>query len=146
MGRLPRLPLAMFDRNRGRRALSRDQLAYCDLAAGRQQRLYYVVREHHALIVSRALSDALRQVSNFVGDNWARVPYSIRQGVKAGTEAKVLMVIFLFTRATLWAPLQRKSRRSSDGRQSVRDQGYVRDALDGTLPPIKWTPYVEILL
>ena len=40
MGRLPRLPLTMFDRSgvAGYQSLARDRLAYCDLASERQQR------------------------------------------------------------------------------------------------------------
>ena len=51
MGRLPRLPLTIFDRSYGgmHQNLDRDQLAYCDLARERQQRAYKLVREQHAL-------------------------------------------------------------------------------------------------
>ena len=67
IGRLPRLPLTVFDRSYGcaHQNLDRDQLAYCDLARERQQRTYELVREQHALTVARvngrnsALSDAL---------------------------------------------------------------------------------------
>ena len=67
MGRLPRLPLTVFDRSYGgmHQNPDRDQLAYCDLARERQQRAYELVREQHALPVARvngrnsALSDAL---------------------------------------------------------------------------------------
>ena len=78
MGRLPRLPLTLFDRSgvTGHQSLARDHLAYCDLASERQQRANDIVREMHTLTDSRverrnsALSDALRQVSNFVVGNW----------------------------------------------------------------------------
>ena len=55
MGRLPRLPLTVFERTGvpGRQSLARDHLAYCDLAADRQQRGNDIVRKHHALTVSR---------------------------------------------------------------------------------------------
>ena len=73
MGRLPRLPLTIFERAgaAGHQSLVREHLAYCDLATDRQQRAYDIFREHHALTVSRvnrrnsALSDALRPVPIF---------------------------------------------------------------------------------
>ena len=48
-GRLPRPPLAVFDRSYGdaHQNLDRDQLTYCDLARERQQRAYQLVREQH---------------------------------------------------------------------------------------------------
>ena len=75
MGRLPHLPLTIFERTGvfGHQSLARDHLAYCDLATDRQQRAYDIVREHHALTVSRverrngALSDALYAVPKFAG-------------------------------------------------------------------------------
>ena len=65
MGRLPLLPLTVFDRSYGgmHQNLDCDQLAYYDLARERQQRAYELVREQHALTVARvngrnsALSD-----------------------------------------------------------------------------------------
>ena len=70
MGRLPHLPLTLFERTRvpGHQSLARDYLALCDLATDRQQRAYDSVREHHPHTVSRverrnsALSDAFRLV------------------------------------------------------------------------------------
>ena len=70
MLRLPRLPLTIFDHHyaRGHQSLARDHLEYCDLAADRQRRAYALVRQQHALTVSRvelrnsALSDALKQL------------------------------------------------------------------------------------
>ena len=55
MGRLPRLPLMIFERTGvfGNQSLARDHLAYCDLATDRQQLAYDIVREHHALTDSR---------------------------------------------------------------------------------------------
>ena len=101
MGRLPRLPLTVFERKglAGHQSLARDHLAYCDLATDRQQRAYDIVRKHHALTVSRvnrrnsALADALRPTPKFVVGGWAWVYNStstIRQGVKANTDAKVI--------------------------------------------------------
>ena len=101
MGRLPRLPLTVFDRIGvvGHQSLARDHLAYCDLATDRQKRANDVVRAHHALTVSRvdrrnsALTDALRPAPNFATGGWACVhnfASTIRQGVKANTDAKVL--------------------------------------------------------
>ena len=51
MGRLPRLPLTIFQRTGvfGYQSLARDHLAYCDLATDRQQRAYDIVREHEFL-------------------------------------------------------------------------------------------------
>ena len=47
IGRLPRLPLAVFGRSYdgARQSLDRDYLVYCDLARERQQRAYEPVRE-----------------------------------------------------------------------------------------------------
>ena len=101
MGRLPRLPLTIFDRTGvvGHQSLARDYLAYCDLAIDRQKRANDIVRAHHALAVSRvnrrnsALADALRPAPNFATGDWAWVCNSastIRQCVKANTDAKVL--------------------------------------------------------
>ena len=105
MGRLPRLPLTIFDRSgvAGHQSLARDHLAYCDLASECQQRANDIVREMHVLTISRverrnkALSDALRQVPNFVVNNWIwlyNTTSTIRQGAKAGTDAKVLKTKF----------------------------------------------------
>ena len=79
MGRLPRLPLTIFECTgvAGNQSLARDHLAYCDLATDRQQRAYGIVREQHALTVSRAergnsaLFDALRSVPKFAIGGWA---------------------------------------------------------------------------
>ena len=79
MGRLPRLPPAIFERAgvAGHRRLARDHLAYCDLATDRQQRAYDIVGEHHDPTVARvdrrnsALSDALRSVPKVVVGGWA---------------------------------------------------------------------------
>ena len=98
MGRLPCLPLTVFDRSgvACHQSLARDHLAYCDLA--RQQHANDIVREMHSLTVSRvkrrksALSNALRQVPNFVVGNWVwlcNTASTICQGTKAGTDAKV---------------------------------------------------------
>ena len=101
MGRLSRPPLTIFERNgvAGHQSFARDHLVYYDLATDRQQRAYDIVREHHALTVSRverrnsALSDAPRAAPKFAVGSWVRV-YStlvtIRQGAKTGTDAKVL--------------------------------------------------------
>ena len=101
MGRLPRLPVTGFDRADvvGHQSLVRDHLAYCHLATDRQKRAKHIVRAHHAFTVSRdnrrnsALTDALRPVPNFVtgGRAWVYNSAStIRQSVKANTDAKVL--------------------------------------------------------
>ena len=101
LGRLPRLPLTVFDRTGvvGHQSVARDHLVYCDLAIDRQQRANDIIRAYHALTVSRvncrnsALADALRPTPNFATSGWAWVynsAFTIRQGVKANTDAKVL--------------------------------------------------------
>ena len=100
MGRLPP-PLTVFERTRvaGHQSLARDHLAYCDQATDRQQRANDIVRKHHALNVSRVnrrnsvLVDALLPTPKFAVGGWAWVYNSastIRQGVKANADAKVL--------------------------------------------------------
>ena len=83
----------------GHQSLARDHLAYCDLATDRQQRAYDIVREHHALTVSRverrnsALSDELHPVPKFAVGGWVWVSNTaatIRQGANTDTDAKVL--------------------------------------------------------
>ena len=101
MGILPRLPLMVFGRTGvvGHQSLARDHLAYCELATHRQKRANDIVRAHHALTVSRvnrrnsALADPLRPAPNFSTGGWAWVNIcssTIRQGMKANTDAKVL--------------------------------------------------------
>ena len=101
MGRLPRLPLAIFDRSYGgtHQNLDRDQLAYCDLARERQQRAYELVREQHALTVARvngrnsALSDALLRRPQYAAGGWVWVyntAATIRQGLRKGADNKIL--------------------------------------------------------
>ena len=101
MDRLPRLPLTVFDRTGvvGHDILPRDHLAYFDLATNRQKHANDIVRAHHALTVSRlnrrksALAGALRPAPNVTVGGWAWVyncAITIRHGVKANTDAKVL--------------------------------------------------------
>ena len=101
MGRLPRLPLTVFDRTGvvGHQILALDHLAYCYLATDRRKRANDIVRAHHALTVSRvnrrnsALADSLRPARNFTVGGLAWVHNSVSticQGVKANTDAKVL--------------------------------------------------------
>ena len=101
IGRLPRLPLTVFDRSYGgtHQNLDRDQLAYCDLARERQQRAYELVREQHALTVARvnrrnsALSDALLRRPQYAAGGWVWIYNSaatIRQGLRKGADTKVL--------------------------------------------------------
>ena len=81
MGRLPRLPLTVFDRSGvvGHQSLARGHLAYCDLPTDRQKRANDIVRAHHALTIPRvnrgnsALTDALRPAPNFTVGGWAWV-------------------------------------------------------------------------
>ena len=101
MGRILRLPLTVFDRTGvvGHQSLTRDYLAYCDLATDRQKHASDIVRAHHALTVSRinrlnsALADELRPATNFATGGWASVYNSastVRQGVEANADAMVL--------------------------------------------------------
>eukprot|EP00904_Undaria_pinnatifida_P010283 jgi/Undpi1/6385/HiC_scaffold_20.g08866.m1 len=55
IGRLPRLPLSVFEPEKigGHQSLDRDHLVYINLAIDRQQRAYSLVRELHRLTVSR---------------------------------------------------------------------------------------------
>ena len=101
IGRLPRLPLAAFDRSHGgaHQSFDRDHLTYCDLARERQQRAYKLVREQHALTVARingrnfTLSDALLDRPKYVAGGWVWVfntAATTRQGLPKGADNKVL--------------------------------------------------------
>ena len=100
MGRLPRLPLSVFDPPNigGHQSLDRDHLAYCNLATDRQQRAYRIVREHHAVTTSRLarrntpIMDALRLSPPYTVGGWAWVYNSAatRQGAKKDTDSAVL--------------------------------------------------------
>ena len=101
MNGLPRLPLTVFERPYalGHQRIARDQLACVDLAADRQRRSYAQVREQHALDIARverrnsALSDGLKQLPTYAIGGWVWVyntAATVRQGAKAGTDAKVL--------------------------------------------------------
>ena len=89
----------------GHQSLASDHLAYGDMVADRQQRANDIVRKHHALTVFRvnrrnsARADALRPAPKFAVGGWAWVYNSastIRQGVKANTDAKVLKAKLAF--------------------------------------------------
>ena len=101
IGRLPRLPLTVFDRSYGggHQSLDRDHLACCDLARERQQHAYELVREQHALTVARVngrnstLSDALLRRPKYMAGGWVWVyntAATIRQGLHKGVDNKVL--------------------------------------------------------
>ena len=101
MNRLPRSPLTIFEHRyaRGHQSLARDHLEHCELAADRQRRAYALVREQHALTVSRAerrnsaLSDSLKELPIYAVGGWVWIyntAATIRQGAKSGTAAKVL--------------------------------------------------------
>ena len=101
LGRLPRLPLTVFDLPNigGHQSLDRDHLAYIDLATARQRRAYLAVREQHKITIWRLdrrnapILAALRRSPPFVTGGWAWVYNSastIRQGAKKGTDAVVL--------------------------------------------------------
>ena len=55
LGRLPRLPLSVFEPPNigGHQSLERDHLAYINLATDRQQRAYLIVRELYAIAAAR---------------------------------------------------------------------------------------------
>lgn len=55
MGRLPQLLITVFERPnvRGDHSMNRDQLAYRNLARGRQQRAYDFLHHQHALTVTQ---------------------------------------------------------------------------------------------
>lgn len=101
MGRLPRLPLTNFECAgvSGHQTSSSNHLAYCNPETDHQQRSYGIVHEHHTPPVSRvdrlnfALSDALHHAPKFrrwrLGAGYITAA-TIRQGVKADADAKVL--------------------------------------------------------
>ena len=78
IGRLPRLPLTVFDRSYGgiHQSLDRDHLTYCDLARERQQHAYELVRAQHALTLARVnrrnstFLDALLRRPKYVAGDW----------------------------------------------------------------------------
>ena len=101
MGRLPRLPLTIFESRNlgGHQSLDRDIVNYCDLAADRQRRSYDIVREQHAITASRierrnsTLTHALHNLPVYVAGGWVWVyntAATIRQGAKKETDAGVL--------------------------------------------------------
>ena len=101
MGRFPRLPLSVFDPPNigGHQILDHDILAYCNLATEQQQRAYRLVREHHAVTVSRLahrfnlIMDALRLSPPHAVGGWAWVyntAATARQGAKKDTDTAVL--------------------------------------------------------
>ena len=105
IGRLPRLPLSLFDHPAvgGHQSLDRDQLAYCNLAVDRQRHAYDLVREYHSLAVSRVerrnskFVKALNNLPVFEVGNWAWIYNSaatIRQGAKKNTDDLVLKAKF----------------------------------------------------
>ena len=67
MGRLPRLPLTIFERTgvADHQTLVRDDLTYCGLATDRQQSAYDIICEHRALSFSRGTPqlDPLRRAA-----------------------------------------------------------------------------------
>ena len=105
MGRLPRLPLTVFDSRNfgGHESLDRDITAYCDLAADRQRRSFDIVSEQHTITVSRlerrnsTLTDALHKTPAcaagaggwFWVDNTAA---TIRQGATKDAGGDVLKI------------------------------------------------------
>ncbi|CAB1121588.1 unnamed protein product [Ectocarpus sp. CCAP 1310/34] len=105
IGRIPRLPLSVFDRPTvgGHQSLARDQLEYCNLAVDRQRRAYELVREYNALKISRverrnsSLLDAIHKLPQFPVGGWAWVyntAATIRQGVRKDTDQQVLKAKF----------------------------------------------------
>ncbi|CAB1107752.1 unnamed protein product [Ectocarpus sp. CCAP 1310/34] len=105
IGRIPRLPLSVFDRPTvgGHQSLARDQLEYCNLAVDRQRRAYELVREYNALKISRverrnsSLQNAIHKLPQFTVGGWAWVyntAATIRQGVQKDTDQQVLKAKF----------------------------------------------------
>ncbi len=101
IGRLPRLPLSVFEPDNigGHQSLDRDHLAYINLATDRQQRAYSLVRELYSITTSRLqrrnapIMAALLASPPFTVGGWAWVYNSastIRQGVRKDTDATVL--------------------------------------------------------
>ncbi|CAB1116210.1 unnamed protein product [Ectocarpus sp. CCAP 1310/34] len=101
IGRIPRLPLSVFDHPTvgGHQSLARDQLEYCNLAVDRQRRAYELVREYNALKISRverrnsSLLDAIHKLPQFTVGGWAWVyntAAAIRQGVQKDMHQQVL--------------------------------------------------------
>ena len=101
VGRLPRLPLTVFEsRNFGEhQSLDRDTTAWCDLAANRQRRSYDIVREQHVITVSRlercnsTLTNALHKTPAYAAGGWVWVyntATAIRQGATKDAGGGVL--------------------------------------------------------
>ena len=101
MGRLPRLPLTVFERTGvvGHQSLARDHLAYCDLPIDRQQRASDIVRKHHVLTASRfnrrtppSPTRCVRHLNLawVVGHGYKNPASTVRQGVKANMDAEVV--------------------------------------------------------
>ena len=101
IGRLPRLPLSVFEPDNvgGHQSLERDHLTYINLATERQQRAYSLVRELYHITTSRLqrrnapIMAALSASPPFTVGGWAWVYNSastIRQGAKKDTDATVL--------------------------------------------------------
>ena len=97
----PRAPLTMFEHQyaRGHQSLAGNYLQYCDLAADHQRRANVLIREQHAVTVSRverrksALSGALKQLLSYTLGGWVSIyntAATIRRGAESGTYAKVL--------------------------------------------------------
>ena len=85
--------------------MSRDYLAYCDLATDRQQRAYDIVREYDALTCSRAgrrnatLSDTLRAVTKLAVGDWCSTRLPPPPKAKTtDADAKVLKAKLLLNR------------------------------------------------
>lgn len=82
-------------------------LGYVDLATVRQRRSIALVREQHALNVTRverrnsSLSDGLKQLPIYAVGDWVGIyntASTIRQGARAGTDGKVLKAKLLLKR------------------------------------------------
>ncbi|CAB1115322.1 unnamed protein product [Ectocarpus sp. CCAP 1310/34] len=105
IGRIPRLPLSVFDHPTvgGHQSLARDQLDYCNLTVDRQRRAYELVREYKTLKISRverrnsSLLDAIHNFPQFAVGGWSGVyntAATIRQGVQKDTDQQVLKAKF----------------------------------------------------
>ena len=100
IGRLPRLPLTVFDRSYGsdHQSLDRDQLAYCDLARDRQRRLMKSCANStpSPLLVSMGATPLSPMLSSVAPNTWLADGYgsTILPPLSAKDCGKVLTIKF----------------------------------------------------
>ena len=99
LGRYPRLPITVFDRHTfdGHQGLEQDQMSYHDLSRARQRKAFTLVREQHAITVSRlersntALYNLMHKRPSWKIGDWVWIYNSlstIRQGAPNATVLK----------------------------------------------------------